>query len=218
MPIRALYLRTAKYIRRHGLKPSVTRLWREARNKVRYNRDVIFWRDLLQGGFDGHPMPENCRVERYNQSSGVPERLIKRIGEEYSEELVQEYVRKRLEKGACLWCLMSDTEDMSYTWTLQGRSMKPYYFPLMERDLHLFDGLTFPPFRGKGLNCALLDYVLKHYRDEGFLRAYLETHEWNVAVIKMVPKNGFVRIGLARKKVRRGKCKVTWWYDAAGRK
>jgi GNAT superfamily N-acetyltransferase len=212
MAIRALYLRTVKYLQRHGLKSSVKRLWREARNKFRYNRDILFHRDMLLGGFESHPMPENCRVEKFDKDTGMPERLSKRIGQEYSEELLQEYVHNRFETGACLWCLMNDTEDMSYLWTLKGRAMKPYYFPLTQRDLYVFDGFTFPAFRGKGLNCVVLDFVLKHFRDEGFLRAYLETHEWNSAVIKMVPKNGFVRLGLARKKVHRGKVKVTWWY------
>ena len=213
MSIRAFYLRTAKYVRRHGLKPTVQRTWREARNQLRYNRDVLFCRDLLQGGFDGHPIPAGCRVERYDKKTGVSKRLLKRIGEEYSEELLQEYVQNRLDKGASLWCLGDEKDDMTYTWALTGRTMKPYYFPLVDEDLHLFDGFTFPPFRGRGLNAVLLDHVLKHYRDEGSLRAYLETHEWNTSVMKLVPKNGFVRIGLARKKLRRGRCKVTWWLD-----
>lgn len=218
MSIRAFYLRTTKYVRRHGLKPAVQRIWREARNQLRYNRDVLFCRDLLRGGFDGHPVPEGCRVERYDKGTGVPQRLFKRIGEEYSEELLQEYVLNRLDKGASLWCLMNETEDMTYTWTLTGRTMKPYYFPLLDGDLHLFDGFTFPSFRGRGLNAVLLDHVLEHYRDEGFVRAYLETHEWNTSVLKLVPKNGFVRIGLARKKAKRGKCKVAWWLDDDVRK
>lgn len=214
--VRALYLRTAKYLRRHGLKALFQRLRREARNRFRYNRDIIYSRDLLRGGLDDHPLPEEYRVVEYDKSTGLPEKLIKRIGEEYSEEIVQNYVSQRLEKGACLWCLESDADHMSYSWALTGRAMKPYYFPLGERDLHLFDGYTFPPFRGRGLNVILLDHVLKRYRDLGFVRALLETHEWNVPVIKMVPKNGFVRIGLARKKIRRGKCRVTWWLDREG--
>lgn len=213
MAIRTLYLRAAKYLRRHGLKASLQRLRREARNRFRFNRDVIFARDLLQGGLDDHPLSEEHRVERYDKSTGVPEGMLKRISEEYSEEIVKEYVSQRLEKGACLWCLVKDAEHMSYTWALSGRAMKPHYFPLGERDLHLFDGYTFPPFRGRGLNVVLLDHVLKHYRDRGFVRALLETHEWNAPVIKMVPKNGFVKIGLARKKVSGGKCRVTWWLD-----
>lgn len=218
MAIRAFYLRTATYLRRHGLKDTVKRLRREAQNQLRYNRDVLFCRDLLQGGFEGHPVPQGCRVERYDKNTGVPARLLKRIGEEYSEELLQAYVQNRLDKGASLWCLGNETEDMTYTWALTGRTMKPYYFPLVEDDLHLFDGFTFPPFRGRGLNAVLLDQVLKHYKDRGFVRAYLETHEWNSSVLKLVPKNGFVRIGLARKKVRRGRIRVTWWPGGGARK
>ena len=212
MAIRAFYLRTSKYLQRHGLKSSLQRIWRETRNKLRYNRDILFVRDLLQGGLESHPVPEGFRVEKYNKDTGMPDRLARRIGQEYSEELLRDYVGNRFSNGACLWSLMNEAEDVGYMWTLTGRAMKPHYFPLTPRDLYIFDGFTFPSLRGQGLLCALMDEVLMHYRDEGFHRAYLETHEWNSAVVKMVPKNGFVRLGLARKAIHRNKVKVTWWY------
>lgn len=212
MAIRALYLRSAKYLRRHGLKSSIKRLRREARNKIFYKRDVVFWLDLLQADLDGQAIPSNLRVERFDRRSGVPERLMNHMAEEYSEVLLKEYIQRRFAKGASLWCLRNETEDISYTWALTGQAMIPYYFPLTERDLHLFDGYTFPNFRGHGLNPVLLNHVLKYYRNEGFHRAYLETREWNTAVMRSVPKNGFIKIGLAKRRIRRGKCTVTWWY------
>ena len=213
MSIRKLYLRGGKYLQRHGLKSSAKRIWRETQNKVLYNRDVIYCCDLLQRELGGHAIPEDFRIERFEKISEVPERLLRRIAEYYSEEVLKEYIQKRFDKGACLWCLKNDEDDVGYTWTLTGRAMTPFYFfPLMERDVYLFDALIFPELRGRGLNSLLLEQILKYYKNEGFHRAYLETREWNTAVKNFLLKTKFVKIGLARIRFRRGKCKVTWWY------
>jgi len=212
MSIRTHCLRAGKYLRRHGLKSSMKRIWREVQNRILYNREILYCQNLLHGEFECQAMPENFRIERYDERSEVPERLLKRIAEHYSEELMQDHIRKRFEKGARLWWLMNDTEDIGYTWTLEGRATEPYYFPLMKGDVYFFDALIFPSLRGRGLNSILLNHILKHYKSEGYHRAFLETAEWNTAVMKFMLKNDFVRIGLARKRFRRGKCKVTWWY------
>jgi L-amino acid N-acyltransferase YncA len=213
MSVRTLYLRTAKYLQRHGLKSSVKRVWQEAQNRVLYNRNVFYCRDLLQGELESPALPENCRVERYETISEIPERLFRRIAEHHSEELILGYFQKRFEKGAHLWCLRSDTEDIGYLWSIEGRSMKPYYyFPLTARDVHLDDGFIFPPHRGHGMFYVLNMSLFNYYKNEGFHRVYQEVREWNTASIKSAAKNGFVRICLTRKKIRRGKCQVTWWY------
>jgi GNAT superfamily N-acetyltransferase len=211
MSIKKLLLRAGKYLQQHGLKPSIRRLWREIINQLIYNRDVLYWRDLLQGEFDGYIMPENFRVDRFDMRSEIPNRLIQSIAEHYSEKLLESQIRKAFEKGASLWCLRNDTEDIGYTWSLPAQAMKPYFFPLMERDVYFFDVFIFPSHRGRGLNSVLMNHLLKHYKSKGFYRAYLETCEWNVPEMKSLAKNGFVRIGLARRRFRHGKCKVTWY-------
>jgi len=213
MFLRALYLRTTKYLQRHGLTSSVKRVWREARNRSLYDRNVFFCRDLLQGGGESPALPDGCHVDRYDKMSEIPERLFKRITEHYSEELIKGYFQKRFEKGGHLWCLRNDTEDIGYLWSIEGRSMKPhYYFPLTARDVHLDDGFIFPPHRGRGMFYVLNMHLFNYYRNEGFQRVYQEVKEWNAASIRSAAKNGFVRICLAKKKIRGDKCKVTWWY------
>jgi hypothetical protein len=213
MSIRTGYLRAAKYLQLHGLKPSLNRVWREAKIKLFQNRVVIYSLDLLHSEFDEFAMPENCRVEKYNKESEIPERLIKHIAEYYSEELLKDNIRKRFEKGAYLWCLRNDTEYIGYLWSIVGRTMKPYYFfPLTARDVHLNDGLIFPPHQGHGMFSLLNNHIFKHYKNEGFHWIYQEVAEWNNASMKSAVKHGFTRIGLARMRFSHGKSKVTWWY------
>jgi GNAT superfamily N-acetyltransferase len=213
MFIKRPYLRASAYLRRHGLKSTVQRAWRELDIQLRRNRCVMFWMDLRRAELAPAALPEGFRVERHDSSSEVPERTFNRIAELYSEELMRGSARHRFDLGAHLWCLMNGTEEVGYIWTVEGRSMKAsYFFPLQTRDIHFDDGLIFPPYRGRGLLGDLNRHILRCYKEEGYLRAFLEVHEWNASSIRSVVKTGFVKFGLARKRFRRGKCLVTWWH------
>lgn len=211
MSFRTFYLRAGKYVRQHGLSSSLERVWRAVKNLVLYNRDLLFCRDLIRGEFGDLDMPENFRIERFEERSEATRGLLKRLAEEYPEELLQENFEERFEKGAWLWCLRHYTEYVGYVWTLKGKTLKPWYFPLMKHDVYLFDALIFAQFRRRGLHSVLLNHVLRYYKSEGFDLAYLETREWNLAVVNLMSKHEFVRIGLAKRRLRRGKCKVKWW-------
>jgi GNAT superfamily N-acetyltransferase len=213
MSTRITYERAKNYIRRHSIISSINRIWRETKNRALFYRHVLYARDLLYGDFEGHPLPEGYRVENYEKISNIPVRLIKRITEHYSERILTEDIKNRYGNGACLWCLRNDTEDFGYTWSLVGRAMNPYYFPLLERDTYFFDVFIFPKCRGRGLNSVLMNYLLKYYKSRGCCRAFIETLEWNTAEMRSLAKNGFIKIGLASKRFHRGKCKVTWWYE-----
>lgn len=211
MSLRKQFLRAKKYLWRHGLNSALKRFWREVKNRLYYNREILYCQRLVSQKDQGPFLPEGFRIERYNHRADVPERFLQRIAEHYSEELMKEHLRRRFDMGAHLWWLTRGQEDIGYTWTLEGRTTEPYYFPLMRDDVYLFDALIFPSLRGRGLNSILLNGILAHYRSEGYHRALLETAEWNSPVTKFLRKSNFERIGLARKKFRRGKLKVTWW-------
>ena len=57
---------------------------------------------------------------------------------------------ERFETGASLWLIKSADKLAGYGWTLQGRTIEPYYFPLGKDDVHLFDFHVFPQYRGQG--------------------------------------------------------------------
>ena len=173
---------------------------------------VIFWADLVDGEFEDHPLPDRLNVDRYDATAGVPEGLIRRASEYYSEELLRKNIERRFGLGAALWVLRSEAEELGYFWTITGRTMQPqYFFPLDAKDVHLDDALIFPPFRGRGLLCVLTNEILRFHQREGFRRCYMEVAEWNDPMIRSVAKMGFTRIGLGRLKSRRGTYRVTWW-------
>lgn len=214
MSLEGFYLRASAFFRRHGLASSVKRAWREIDLQIFHNRCILYWMDLTCGEIEPAGLPPECRIERYDRVSDVPEQLLARISELYSERLLLGYIQHRFELGAKLWCLKNGTNDLGYIWTIEGRSMKPrYFFPLLPRDVHFDDGLIFPPYRGKGLLDRLNRHVLRHCQSAGCARAFLEIHEWNASSMRSVAKTGFTRFGMARKSFRRGRCLVTWWFD-----
>jgi GNAT superfamily N-acetyltransferase len=212
MSLRTQFLRARKYLRRSGPKASVDRLVLELKNRVSRNRLVLFSRDLFDGTFEGYPVPEGCRIERFSRRSEIPERLLERITEFSSEEILERYMRKRFEYGASLWCLRNEAEDIGYMWTLTNQAMKAFCLPPMGHDVYIMDSFVFPAHRGGGMSSVLRNYVLRHYKNEGFCRAYNEAWEWNAPVMRAMAKNGFHPIGKLRKRCRRGKEKWTFLY------
>lgn len=204
MSLRAQFLRAGKYFRRRGLRASVDRLLLEIRNRISRKRLVLFSRDLFDGEFEGYPLPERWRIERFSARSEVPERLYRRITQFSSEALLERYMLKRFEHGASLWCLSDEAGDLGYMWTLTSQAMKAFCLPPMGRDIYLMDSFIFPEHRGAGVSSVLRNHVLKHYKAEGYCRAYSEAWEWNAPVMKAMAKNGFRPVGKVRKKQRRG--------------
>jgi len=213
MSLKVQALRAGNYLRKHGLGSSLGRVRREIRNRLFFNRLVVHCRDLHSGGLEGRPLPENCRVERFRSRAEIPERLYRKMTGHFSEEMLQSYMQKRFDHGGCLWCLRNDAEDICYTWTVTGRAMKAFCLPpMLERDVYCMDSFVFPPHQGRGMNSVLKDHILRQYSSEGYCRAFSETWEWNTSAMKSLAKNGFVKVGFVRKRSRRGRCRLTWWY------
>jgi hypothetical protein len=57
---------------------------------------------------------------------------------------------------------------VGYTWTLSGRTLQPYCFPLTARDVHIFDDLIFPPYRGRSLNSIYWAMFLSISKEPSF--------------------------------------------------
>jgi len=205
MSLRVHYLRAEKYLRRKGLLSAVVRAWRDVKNRASHHQIILFTRDLHDGDFGGQEIPEGCRIERYAEKAEIPERLYEGITRHYSEALLVDNIQKRFEYGASLWCLRNDREDIGYMWTVTSRAMKAFCLPPMGRDFYIMDSFIFPAYRGSGMSSVLRNHILNYHKSEGFCRAFCEAWDWNESVMRALEKNGFIRLGRARKVARRGK-------------
>ena len=93
---------------------------------------------------------------------------------------------------------------------MNGGTVNPHFYPLIKKDVHLFDGEIFPEFRGRRLNPLFVDYMLSMFKNKGMERAFIEMREWNEANRRSIGKTSFHNIGVARKINVFGRNVVIW--------
>jgi RimJ/RimL family protein N-acetyltransferase len=204
------------YYRLHGAKNTVKRFGESLRRMIFLNRDVIYSMDLADWTSRAPKSRDSYFVERIDREADIPEPFLKSIGEQQSEEMFKDYLKRRLEKGATLWCFRNEKEYLGYFWVFIGRTMKPHYIPLLAKDVHIFDGFIFPANRGQGEMAVMMDLVIDRLKTQGLRRAYIETAEWNASSRKFIEKMGYAKIGCAKQRYRRGKNVVTWQVEKSG--
>lgn len=209
--LRSAYWRVTSYYRLYGARNTLKRFGDSLKRMLFYNRDVIYCMDLVDWPLQDSGSRDGYSLERFDRDVEIPEVFLKSVGEQRSAEMFREYLRRRLDKGASLWCLRKDWEYMGYFWVFIGGTMKPHYIPLSARDVHFFDGYMFPAYRGQGEMAVLMDMVIERLKTLGLRRAYIEAAEWNASSIKYIEKMGYSKIGCARQRYRRGRNVVTWW-------
>jgi GNAT superfamily N-acetyltransferase len=106
-------------------------------------------------------------------------------------------IRERFAQGASLWLIRSGGKLAGYGWTLQGRTIAPYFLRLGENDVSLFDFYAFPNFRGRAIHWILIAHILARLRAEGKARAFGDTAEWNQAQLASFKMTPFRPLGLA---------------------
>jgi GNAT superfamily N-acetyltransferase len=116
----------------------------------------------------------------------------------WNPKLADRNIRERFARGASLWLAMSGNDLAGYGWTLQGATIDPYYFPLSQSDVHLFDFQVFPDFRGRGINPLLVTQILVALAHDGHTRAFIEAAAWNDAQLASLRKTPFHLLGTVR--------------------
>jgi ribosomal protein S18 acetylase RimI-like enzyme len=135
---------------------------------------------------------------------------LERIVNFWNPKAVRRNMRNRFQMGASLWLARSAGKLAGFGWSLTGVTVEPHYFPVGPNDVHLFDFLVFPEFRGRGINPYLVGQILKTMASEGRSRAYIEAAEWNHSQLTSLSKTGFQWMGNARKITVLGRTIVQW--------
>jgi hypothetical protein len=117
----------------------------------------------------------------------------------WSPKLALQNMQERFDQGALLWLIKFQEQLAGYGWTLQGRTIAPYYFRLADDDVQFFDFHVFPKFRGRAIDWFLMTHALQALAVDGAARAFAEAGEWNQASLSSIGMTSFRRLGLARK-------------------
>jgi len=175
-------------------------------------RMVIYYHDFPTDSFPLplDSLPTDLSVQRKNRLEEIEQRDLDRIVNYWNPELAQRQLEERFKAGASLWLIRCEGQVAGYGWTLAGRTMRSYFVPFGADDVHLFDFLVFPEYRGRRVNPTLVSYILAALTQEGKSRAYIEAAEWNQAELKSLGRTTFHLLGRARKTAFLGRTIVEW--------
>jgi GNAT superfamily N-acetyltransferase len=172
------------------------------------NRMVLFYLDLARS--EPHGLPLGVAVETKSAASEVAHTDFEQIASISDSKTANQMLEERFSAGAILWLVRCEHRLAGYGWTLRGRTMQPHYYALGKNDVHLFDFLIFPQFRGRKLNPALVMYIVSELRARSYERAFIEAAEWNRSQLTSLSRTEFHQLGLARKVSVAGTTVVIW--------
>lgn len=187
----------ARYARQHGLRAAGFRAASRLYRIVVRNRVVIFSADLssLKGV---SALPAGMRVARVSEERELRPADRNALLSYWDPTIKQRQIRKRFAQGATLWLVENAERLAGFGWTFRGAKGSPAFVTLAPDDVRLFDFEIFSGWRGRQINPALVEHVLRTSAQEGARRAFLEVHEWNTAQLRSLTRTRFRPIGTAR--------------------
>ena len=187
------------YLRNNGCRATGRRILQDVNRALFVNRTILFYCDLSTLNCGSADLSSSVKVERRKSETEVDQVDLQKIVNFWNPKHTCRQVRERFEQGASLWIIKSEGNLAGYGWSLQGRTIAPHYFPLGRNDVHLFDFLVFPQYRGRRMNPLLVTQILCDLVPECRGRAFIEAAEWNHAQLSSLQRTPFRRLGGARK-------------------
>lgn len=165
------------------------------------HRKIIVFYVSLADDMKDFQLPAALTVKRRRSQGELSDQEREQLSSYWKAYNAVNECLARFEKGSSLWLLEENGKILAFEWTIRGKTVESYLFPLTKDDVHIFDCYAFPEHRGKGLSSKLTNSVFRELKKEGALRAFWEVHEWNRSELKSLPKIdiAFREIGAARK-------------------
>jgi hypothetical protein len=198
MPISNSISRLTAYYKMHGLRSTIQRAGVAIKRWLFASRMVVFYCDLLRLAVRPVNIPSSMSVERLRSEAELRQADLQEITSFWNPKQARRNIEERFAKGSSLWLIKSEDKIAGYGWTLHGRTIGDYYFPMAHNDVQLFDFYVFPKFRGRALHWLLTAYILQGLASEGAARAFADTGEWNQAQLSSFKMTPFRRLGLVR--------------------
>lgn len=205
--------RIARYYRRHGLRGTLRRFLVALRRTVLNNKTVLFYFDMSHADEVDPSLPNNCTVQIIRQYSEILSADLQIMFDHLGKERTQHDMRERFDKGAVLYVMKENQQMAAFIWSLRKRMVEPFFFPLAEDDVVVFDAESLPEYRGRGFYPLLVRWVLCRLRKEGASRVYMAAKVWNASSLRGLAKTPFRRFGMAQMVRVCGKTITIWYKD-----
>jgi ribosomal protein S18 acetylase RimI-like enzyme len=199
MAISSSISRLAGYYARHGLGATIRRTVLSLRRTLLSSRAVLFYCDLSGSTTPRADLPSFLKVERKRSHAEIAPQDLDQMINVWNPKLADRNMKERFANGASLWLIKFGDRLAGYGWTLRGRPIAPYYFPLGEDDVQFFDFYVFAKYRGRAIDWCLMTHALQSVAVDGAARAFAEAGEWNQASLSSLAMTSFRPLGCARK-------------------
>jgi acetyltransferase (GNAT) family protein len=207
--------RLTAYYSRHGFAATIRRAAVGMKRALFANRMVVLYCDLTELTPRHAKLSSSLKFERLKSEHELDPQDLQEIASLWNPKQAQRNIAERFEKGASLWLIKSTGNLAGYGWTIRGRTIAPYYFPLGPDDVQLFDFSVLPRFRGRAMHWVLTSHILRALAAEGATRAFADTAEWNQAQLSSFKMTPFRRLGLVRTFRLPGKMIISWLESGA---
>jgi len=198
MGIASSISRLTAYYARHGFRATIRRAGLAMSRAFFSSRMVVFYCELAKQTAAPANIPSVLRVERLRSYAELSPQDLQEMTSFWNTKHAHRNIRERFEKGASLWLIKSGDSLAGYSWTIRGRTIATYYFPMGQDDVQLFDFYMFPKFRGRAILWFLVADILHNLRAEGAARVFGDVAEWNQPSLSFYRMTPFRRLGLAR--------------------
>jgi len=206
-------LRVLGFFKRHGFRATLLRSWVFVQ-RVFSSRMVLFYLDFPKdAASSGTRLPQPLTAERKASQAEMRIEDFEKIVNFWNPRVTLRNMTERFGQGASLWLIRWEGQLAGYGWTMTGHTIEPHYHPLGVNDVHMFDFLVFPEFRGRNVNPSLVGYILDQMTHESMGRAYIEVREWNKPQLQSLRKTKFQLLGVARKTSLFGRTIIEWMPD-----
>jgi hypothetical protein len=198
MAISDFISRLAAYYKLHGLGPTIRRAGVGVRRALNSNRMLVFYCDLTKLKASPASLPSPLKIERVRGHQELSQQDLEGLTNFWNPEQAHRNIKERFESQASLWLIKSEGQLAGYSWTIQGRTIAPYYFPMGQDDVQFFDWFVFPKFRGRAIHWFLITHILRGLAAEGVSRAFGDVALWNQASLSSYKMTPFRPLGCVR--------------------
>lgn len=168
--------------------------------KLNQTRDeIVYYYDLTLLNENDLRNPQDIKIESKTDEKQIEKDDLNSLIEHIGELIILTQLKERFTKKAVLWVIKSDGNLAGYVWSIGQSTFDPYYLPLCDNDVFLFDGSVLPQYRGRNIYPQLLKNVLYGVKRMGFSRAICDAYVWNISVQKSFLKVGLKKLGVVRK-------------------
>jgi ribosomal protein S18 acetylase RimI-like enzyme len=210
MSISGSISRFTDYCKRNGLRATLRRLGIATKRALFASRMVVFYCDLAKQTVAPVSLPSSIKVQRLSNYAELNSQDLHQLTSFWNPKQAHQDIVERFEQRASLWLIWSGDSLAGYSWTLRGRTIAPYYFPMAQDDVQLFDFYAFPKFRGRAILWLLITYILSQLQDEGAARVFGDVAEWNQPSLSFYKTLPFQRLGVVRSFPLLGHTYVSW--------